>query len=263
MADPLDLLALAERVAGDAAALLREGLGHTHEVETKSSLTDLVTEYDRAAERLIVEGLRAARPDDGVLGEEGAAEPGTSGVRWVIDPVDGTTNFFYGYPAFAVSIAAEVDGEVVAGVVVDVSRGETFTAARGRGAHADGRFLRCTDAAELATALVATGFAYDAARRARQGAVVAGILPRVRDVRRSGSAALDLCAVAAGRVDGFYERGLAPWDLAAGALIAAEAGATVGDLDGGPPSGAFVLATAPALFEPLGALLMTLGASMA
>jgi myo-inositol-1(or 4)-monophosphatase len=261
--DPLDLLALAERLANEAAALLREGLGHTHEIETKSSLTDLVTEYDRAAERLIVEGILAARPGDGLLGEEGTAEPGTSGVRWVIDPLDGTTNFFYGYPAFAVSIAAEIDGEVVAGVVADVSRAETFTAARGHGAHASGHPLHCTDAAELATALVATGFAYDAARRARQGMVVAGLLPRVRDVRRSGSAALDLCAVAAGRVDGYYERGLAPWDLAAGALIAAEAGAAVGDLDGARPSGAFVLATAPALFDPLGALLMSLGASMA
>jgi myo-inositol-1(or 4)-monophosphatase len=263
VADPTELLALATSLAAEAAQLLRDGLDHVHDVDTKSSLTDMVTASDRASERLVVDGIRAARPDDGILGEEGTADSGTSGVRWVIDPLDGTTNFLYGLPAFAVSIAVEVDGTTEVGVVVDAARHETFTAVRGRGAHLDGRRLRVNGADQLATALIGTGFSYDAARRARQGAVVAQVLPLVRDIRRVGAAALDLCWVAAGRLDGFYEKGLAPWDLGAGALIAAEAGARVGDLAGGPASGAFTLATAPALFEPLRALLAAHGAGEA
>jgi myo-inositol-1(or 4)-monophosphatase len=263
VADPTELLALATSLAAEAAQLLRDGLDHVHDVDTKSSLTDMVTASDRASERLVVDGIRAARPDDGILGEEGTADSGTSGVRWVIDPLDGTTNFLYGLPAFAVSIAVEVDGTTEVGVVVDAARHETFTAVRGRGAHLDGRRLRVNGADQLATALIGTGFSYDAARRARQGAVVAQVLPLVRDIRRVGAAALDLCWVAAGRLDGFYEKGLAPWDLGAGALVAAEAGARVGDLAGGPPSGAFTLATAPALFEPLRALLDAHGAGEA
>jgi myo-inositol-1(or 4)-monophosphatase len=263
VADPVELLALATSLATDAAQLLREGLDHVHEVDTKSSLTDMVTATDRASERLIVDGIRQARPDDGILGEEGTADAGTSGVRWVIDPLDGTTNFVYGIPAFSVSIAVEVDGITEVAVVADATRRETFTAVRGRGAHVDGRPLRCTDAGQLATALVGTGFSYDAARRARQGAVVAQVLPLVRDIRRFGGAAIDLCWVGAGRLDAHYEKGLAPWDLGAGALIAAEAGALVGDLDGGPPSGAFTLAAAPGIFEPLRALLAAHGAGEA
>jgi myo-inositol-1(or 4)-monophosphatase len=263
VADPTELLALATSLAAEAAQLLRDGLDHVHDVDTKSSLTDMVTASDRASERLVVDGIRAARPDDGILGEEGTADSGTSGVRWVIDPLDGTTNFLYGLPAFAVSIAVEVDGTTEVGVVVDAARDETFTAVRGRGAHLDGRRLRVNGADQLATALIGTGFSYDAARRARQGAVVAQVLPLVRDIRRVGAAALDLCWVAAGRLDGFYEKGLAPWDLGAGALVAAEAGARVGDLAGGPASGAFTLATAPALFEPLRALLDAHGAGEA
>jgi myo-inositol-1(or 4)-monophosphatase len=263
VANPTELLALAESLAAEAAELLRQGVDHVHDVDTKSSLTDMVTATDRASERLIVDGIRAARPDDGILGEEGTTDPGTSGVRWVLDPLDGTTNFLYGFPAFAVSIAVEVDGVTEVAVVADAARRETFTAVRGGGAHLDGRPLRCTDAAGLATALVGTGFSYDAARRARQGAVAAQVLPVVRDLRRMGAAAIDLCWVAAGRLDGYYERGLAPWDLGAGALVAAEAGATVGDLDGGPPSGVFTLATAPGIFEPLRALLSSAGAGEA
>ncbi|MCU1485794.1 MAG: inositol monophosphatase [Actinomycetia bacterium] len=263
MVDPVELLALATSLATDAAQLLRDGLDHVHDVDTKSSLTDMVTASDRASERLIVDGIRRARPDDAILGEEGTADAGTSGVRWVLDPLDGTTNFLYGLPAFAVSIAVEVDGVTEVGVVVDAARGETFTAVRGGGAHLDGRPLRCTATDRLATALVGTGFSYDAERRARQGAVVAQVLPLVRDIRRVGAAAIDLCWVAAGRLDAFYEKGLAPWDLGAGSLVAAEAGALVGDLDGGPPSGAFTLAAAPDLFEPLRALLAAHGAGSA
>jgi len=261
--DVLELLQLAESLARDAAAHLREAVNHAQEVDTKTTLTDMVTATDRASERLIVDGIRAVRPDDAILGEEGTADQGTSGVRWIVDPLDGTTNFLYCLPAFAVSIAVEVDGVTEVGVVVDAARDETFSAVRGGGAHGGGRRMRCTDATELATALVGTGFSYDAGRRARQGAVLAELLPVVRDIRRVGAAAIDLCWVASGRLDAFYERGLAPWDLAAGALVAQEAGAVVGDIDGGPPSGAFTLAAAPGIFEPLRAVLRSAGAGIA
>ena len=254
------LLDLAERLARDASALLREGRTRHLVVGTKSSRTDMVTEMDRASEALIVAGLRAARPDDAIIGEEGTSDAGTSGVRWLVDPLDGTTNYLYGYRAYSVSIAAEVDGEVVVGVVADASNGEVFTAARGSGAECDGVPLDVVDHAELATALVGTGFSYLADRRARQALVLTTVLPDVRDIRRAGSAALDLCWVASGRLDAFYEKGLAPWDLSAGALIAMEAGARAGDLDGGAPSTDFVLAAAPSLFEPLRAALVAAGA---
>lgn len=254
------LLDLAVRLAVEASALLRGSRTRHLVVDTKSSGTDMVTEVDRASEALIVAGLRAARPHDAIVGEEGTADTGTSGVRWLVDPLDGTTNYLYGYRVYAVSIAAEVDGQVVVGVVADASNGEVFTAARGSGAHCDGVTLQVVDHAELATALVGTGFSYLADRRARQAQVLTSVLPAVRDVRRAGSAALDLCWVAAGRLDAFYEKGLGPWDLAAGALIATEAGARAGDLDDGAPSTQFVLAAAPALFEPLRAALIAAGA---
>jgi myo-inositol-1(or 4)-monophosphatase len=263
-ADLADLLALATRLAAEAASLVGEGLRHAREdVSTKTTLTDMVTATDRASEQLIVDGLRAARPGDAIVGEEGTTDTGTTGVRWLVDPVDGTTNFLYGLPAFAVSIAAEIDGEVAVGVVADVPHHELFTATLGGGAHLDGRPLRCAAGGELATALVGTGFGYDAARRARQGAVAAGVLPLVRDLRRVGAASIDLCWVACGRLDAYYERGLQPWDLAAGALVAAEAGAVVGDLDGGRPSGEFVLAARSGLFEPLRGVLSGFGAAQA
>ena len=259
-----ELLAVAMRLADDAANLLLEGLDVPRtSVGTKSSSTDMVTEVDRASEQLIVAGLRAARPDDALLGEEGTTSAGTSGVRWVIDPLDGTTNFLYALPGFAVSIGAEVDGEPAVGVVHDPLHGDVFTAVRGRGAHRNGRTLHVREPEELRDALVATGFAYDPERRRRQAAVLTEVLPRVRDIRRVGAAAVDLCSVACGRVDAFYERGLGPWDFAAGALVAVEAGAIVGDLEGGPPSGGFVLAAPPGLFEPLRALLEASGAGNA
>ena len=225
--DPDELVALAARLAEQAGLLLREGQERVRtSVETKSTGTDMVTEMDRASERLIVDGLLAARPDDGVLGEEGASREGRSGVRWVIDPLDGTTNYLYGFPSYGVAIGAEVDGVPVAGAVHDPVHGETFTAVRGAGAHLDARRLPPVGGAPtLATALVGTGFAYDAARRGEQAEVLRGVLPYVRDVRRAGAAAVDLCWVAAGRLDAFYERGLAPWDWCAASLVAAEAGA--------------------------------------
>jgi myo-inositol-1(or 4)-monophosphatase len=242
------LLRLATGVATDAGALLLEGLERRRElVEHKSSPTDMVTEMDRAAEAQIVAAIRRMRPDDGVLGEEGALETGTSGVRWVIDPLDGTTNYLYGFPAFAVSVAVEIDGVVTVAVVHDPSRTETFSAVRGRGAWRGMRRLELDGPAALGTALVGTGFSYDPGRRMRQAEVLSHLLSAVRDVRRAGAAALDLAWLAAGRLDAFYERGLQQWDYAAGTLIAAEAGAVVTDLDGGPPSSEIVVAAAPSI----------------
>jgi myo-inositol-1(or 4)-monophosphatase len=262
--DPAALRALAEAVARDAGALLRDGLaGQRRIVDTKSTRTDMVTEMDRAAEARIVEGLLGARPDDGMLGEEGTDRAGTSGVRWIVDPLDGTTNYLYALPGFAVSIAAELDGAVVAGVVYDVVHDELFAATRGGGATRDGATIHASEQRELALALVATGFAYDATRRAAQAAALVQVLPNIRDVRRFGAAAVDLCSVACGRVDAYYERGLAPWDLAAGGLIASEGGAIVTDFDGGPAVAGAVLAATPGIAEDLGALLRRAGAAEA
>lgn len=262
-AHPRDLLELATEVAWQAGKLLveRRPPGDL-EVGTKSSPTDVVTVMDTAAEQLIVDALLAARPDDAVLGEEsGASRPSRSGVRWVIDPIDGTVNYLYRLPPYAVSIAAEVDGTVVSGVVHAPELGETFTASKGGGAFLDGVRLRVTEFPPTpGQALVATGFGYDAARRARQAQVLAGLLSQVRDVRRLGAASLDLCYVAAGRVDAYYERGLNAWDLAAGGLVAAEAGAVVGGLAGQPAGSDLVLAAPPGLFEQLCDLLAPLGA---
>lgn len=259
-ADLDDLLALATRLALGAGALalsMREGI----EVEAiKSTPTDVVTAADSAAESLVVDGILAARPDDGLLGEEGADRTGSSGVRWVVDPVDGTVNFLYGIPQWAVSIAAEVDGEVQVGVVHDPAKGETYRAVRGRGAELNGRALRCSAATELSQSLIATGFSYDARRRAAQSAHLTTLLPRVRDIRRLGAGALDLCAVAAGRVDGYYEQAMNYWDWAAGSLVAREAGAWVGGLRGKPEGGALVLAAGPGVFDALHDLLVELDA---
>jgi myo-inositol-1(or 4)-monophosphatase len=265
MADGMDrteLRLLAEAIAREAGALLRDGLDRARlHVGTKSTGTDMVTEMDRAAEARIVERLLEARPDDGILGEEGTDRTGTSGVRWIVDPLDGTTNYLYGLPGFNVSIAAEVDGAVVAGAVLDVIRGELFAATLGGGATRDGAPIRHSGASDLALALVATGFSYDSDRRRKQAQVLVEVLPRVRDVRRFGAAAVDLCSVACGRVDGYYEKGLAPWDLAAGGLIAAEAGATVTDVAGGAPLAGAVVAAAPGVHEALRALLERSGAA--
>ncbi|MEO7556722.1 MAG: inositol monophosphatase family protein, partial [Acidimicrobiales bacterium] len=213
--------------------------------------------------RLIVDRILEQRSDDAIIVEEGADTAGTSGVSWLVDPIDGTTNFLYGFPGFAASIGAEVDGQRAVGVVHDPLHGEVFAAVVGRGATRNGAAVRCSAKDDLATALVATGFGYDASRRAAQAAVLGRVIPHIRDIRRMGAASVDLCSVACGRLDGYYERGLAPWDLAAGALIATEAGARVGDLEGGPPSGDFVLATAPGLFAPLKRLLTDAGAGSA
>lgn len=266
-ATPPDLRALEDlaiEAGRRAAALLLDGLDRARTaVDTKSSGTDMVTEMDRASERLVVETLLAARPDDGILGEEGTDRAGTSGLRWIVDPLDGTTNYLYRHPGFSVSIAAELQGRVVAGAVVDPMHGQVFSAARGTGARRNGASIRCSDQTDLSRSLVATGFAYDPTRRGRQAGVLTEVLPRIRDVRRMGAAAMDLCSVACGVVDGYYERGLGPWDHAAGGLIAAEAGAVVSDLHGGPASGEFVLAAAPGIAGTLRDLLVRAGAGAA
>jgi myo-inositol-1(or 4)-monophosphatase len=264
MVDPEELVDLATTVAQAAGALLLDGLDQVRtDVQTKSTGTDMVSEMDRAAEALIVGGLLGARPDDGFVGEEGTDRQGTSGVRWIVDPLDGTTNYLYGLAGFGVSIAAEHEGTVVAGAVLDVVRGELFAATTGGGATRNGTPITASAATDLGSALIATGFAYSAERRARQAAVLVGVLPRVRDIRRFGAAAVDLCSVACGRVDGYYEAGLAPWDLAAGGLIATEAGAVLTDFAGGPAVAGAVVAAAPGIAAELLDLVASSGAAEA
>lgn len=231
-AAPAELRALAEEVAREAGALLRERFdGPAGPLRTKSSPTDLVSEADLAAERLIRERLEAARPHDAFLGEEGgdrAPAAGRAGqLRWVVDPLDGTINFLFGMPHWAVSIACDDAEGTLAGVVVDPLRGEVFAAERGGPPTLHGAPVEASTRDDLATAMIATGFAYDADVRAAQAEVAARVLPRVRDLRRMGSATLDLAWTACGRYDAYYERGLKRWDLAAGALLCSRAGLSV------------------------------------
>ena len=315
--DPKDLLALAADAAAAAARLLADqgAQSRPEVVETKSSLTDVVTEMDRRAEALITERIRAERPGDAILGEEGGETHGARGsvVRWIVDPLDGTVNYLYGLADWAVSIAAEVAGTIVAGVVAVPLHGETFLAVRGQGAWlrstaergsateipaevgspgtgalaaaggapatagppgvggqpgagglagaggpAAALRLRCTRGVPLGQALVGTGFGYLPGRRRVQGEVAAALLPQIRDIRRGGSASVDLCLVAAGRLDAFYERGLNYWDYAAGGLIAAEAGARVTGLGGRPAGPSLTVAAGPGLYEELTAVLAAL-----
>ncbi len=210
---------------------------------------------DRASESFIRRRLLAARPGDAILGEEGG-ESGAGLVRWIVDPLDGTVNYLYGLADWSVSIAAEVAGVVVAGVVAAPVHGEVFTAVLGQGAWLRAGedqpvVLRCNTGVPLAQALVATGFGYAVARRVVQGEVVGALLPQVRDIRRGGSCAVDLCSVAAGRVDAYYERGVNYWDYAAGGLVATEAGARLGGMAGKPASPSMAIAAEPALFRQL------------
>ena len=273
MSDYKGAMFLAEQIAREAGELIlrgeRDRSGGRPEVEsTKSSPTDVVTAMDRAVEDLLRRRLAEARPGDGVLGEEAGLETGTSGLTWVLDPIDGTVNYLYRIPAYAVSVAVvtgdpRVPGEwaTVAGCVHHVVTQETFTAGLGRGAWTDGVPLRLDPlAADLTHALVATGFGYRPARRSAQAKVFAEIAPHVRDLRRIGSAALDLCAVAAGQVDLYYERGLNVWDVAAAALVVREAGGTVSGLEGRPLGDRTVLAGDAALCARLEPLLVAAGA---
>jgi myo-inositol-1(or 4)-monophosphatase len=256
-----ELLELARATAEEAALLVGAGRSTAaDQVDTKSSPVDVVTAVDRASEALIVRRLLEARPDDGVLGEEGASTEGTSGVRWVVDPIDGTVNFLYGLPSFAISIAGEVDGRTEVGVVLNVATGEQYTAVRGRGAWltapgAAAMQLHGSSPASLSQSLVATGFGYGVEQRRAQGAVVGQLLPEVRDIRRWGCASLDLCAAAAGRVDAYYELDLKPWDHAAGALVAEEAGLVLTGTAGRPFAEPMAVAAAPSVAAALVELL--------
>lgn len=265
MSDALldELEQVAAEAAAAAAELIHDGRPADLEITSKSADTDLVTTMDRASEQLIRSVIAARRPSDVVIGEEGGELDGSdspSGVRWWVDPIDGTTNYVYDHPGYNVSIAAELDGQVVVGVVADPTHGRTYRATLGRGARCGDRVLRLGEPAPLELALVATGFAYDRDRRGRQGRVAADVVATVRDLRRMGAAALDLCSVAAGRVDAYYEVGLSMWDLAAGALVATEAGARAGSIDGGELAPASVLVAHPDRFDELSELLVGLGA---
>ena len=195
--------------------------------ERKSSSSDYVTSLDRHIESETVQFIRKSRANDGILGEEGAAQSGTSGIRWIIDPIDGTSNFVYGIPYFSISIAVEAEGDIVAGVVADLSSNDIFDAVKGHGSRCNNEIITVNDNDSLKSAIVTTGFSYRPERREIQGGMLQHILPRIGDIRRFGSAALDLCWLAAGRVDAFYEEGLNLWDYAAGSLIVSEAGGTV------------------------------------
>jgi myo-inositol-1(or 4)-monophosphatase len=261
------LLDLATSMAREAGALLSDRFSAggptqavTDSIRTKTSRTDLVTEADHASEQLVVSRLARERPHDAILAEEGGARAGTSGLTWVVDPLDGTINFVYGFPVFGVSVACRSEAGTLLGVVHDPTRCETFTAVKGGGAFRDGTRLVLGPGPALGEALVGTGFSYDSKRRRAQGRLLAHVLPHVRDIRRAGAAAVDLCWVAAGRLDAHYEAGLAPWDLEAGSLIVTEAGGTVETVPGllgrDRRSGAStLLASAPGLGGPLRDLL--------
>jgi myo-inositol-1(or 4)-monophosphatase len=257
---PAELGRIAVDLAQGAAELVRGSGRDALGIGSKSTQTDLVTAVDRASERWLIDAIARVRPDDAVLGEEGGGRPGTSRVRWVLDPIDGTVNFVLGLPAYAVSVAAELDGRVVAGAVCNPATGELFRGVRGAGAYLDDVRLTGPRAVGLSAAVVGTGFAYAVARREAQGKIVARLLPRIADVRRVGAASLDLCAVAAGRLDGYFEAGLSAWDHAAGGLIASEAGCIVSGLRGHEPSGRMVVAAGADLAAELFAVLEELDA---
>jgi myo-inositol-1(or 4)-monophosphatase len=246
---PRELERIAAEAARAAAAVITDTYGRPDPVGRKTSPTDVVTQTDLRAEALLTERLRADTPDAGILGEEGGMTAPGARLQWVLDPLDGTINFLYGVPLFAVSVAAAVDGEVVAGAVVDVLRGEVFSAHAGGGARLDGEPIATTGCDSFALALVMTGFSYHATQRAIQGEVVQRVLSRARDVRCFGSTALELCWVACGRADGYFQRGTAIWDRAAGALIAAEAGA-VTELPC-PENEDLIISAAPGVFDDL------------
>ena len=260
-ADPEALAGLAAEIAKSTGLLIRElRAAGVSVAASKSSDVDIVTEADRRAEQAVVEAIRAARPRDGVLGEEGAGIPSESGITWVVDPIDGTVNYLYGLPAYAVSIAATVpdpaaaaDGRrAIAGAVYAPPTDELFEAWEGGGARMNGTRIAISGETRLSHTLVGTGFGYTAERRAEQAVMVSRLLPRARDIRRLGSAAFDLCSVACGRLDAYYERGLQPWDYAAGFLILREAGgAILGRDEQTPPGEPLIFAGDPALVEEL------------
>lgn len=247
-----NLVNLAAKIAREAGDLVANGRrGGDLGARSKSSNTDMVTIWDSASESFIVGALRVARPGDGIIGEEGARIESTTGIDWYVDPIDGTTNFLYGLKGYAISIAAaDSTGPLAASVYLPETR-ELFTASRGRGAFLGSTPLSCSTSDDLSTALVATGFSYDSSRRLVQGRRAGALLPHVRDIRRLGAAAVDLCHVACGRVDGYFEEHLQSWDLAAGVLIATEAGAIASDFAGHPVRPEQTVVCAPGIHAAL------------
>lgn len=256
---------VARALASETAQLIAQGRGAAHVHATKSSSIDIVTQMDLAAERHLRERLAALRPDDAILGEEGEDTPGTSGVTWILDPIDGTVNYLYGLPHYAVSVAAVTgpprprEWTAQAGAVAD-GTGVLWSAARGGGAYKDGEPLHREGAPPLDQTLLATGFQYVAERRERQGEILAAMIGQVRDIRRLGAAAVDLCLVAAGTIDAYYEHGLRPWDFAAAALIAQEAGVRVAGIDGSAADERLLVAAPPQSWDALAQALLTAGA---
>lgn len=254
--DLVGLRRLAEQLAAGTAELAATGRRRFDlETQTKSSPTDLVTRWDRACEEHLAHELARLRPEDGLIGEEGAARPSSTGLEWIVDPIDGTTNFVYDLSTWSVSVAVRDSSGVLAGAVAVPGWNEVFSAHRGGGATCNGETIQPTSTTDLARALVATGFSYAAETRRGQAARMALLLPQVRDMRRLGSAALDLCLVASGRVDLYFEEHLNTWDVAAGELIATEAGCRSGDFRGGPARPEQILVCTPALFDPMAAML--------
>ncbi len=234
--------------------------GQTNERDTKSSPTDIVTDIDTWAEEKITDFLTSKRPKDEILGEEGTTIKGTSEVKWIIDPIDGTTNFFYGLPGYTVSIGVTVSEKIVAGAIMNPFSQEEYAAALNEGATCNGSPITVNSPLNLSQALLSTGFSYLPEKRRNQGKVLMEILPSVRDVRRSGSAAYDLSCVASGKVDAYFEYGLNIWDIAAGLILVEEAGGKVSDLEGNFPSGDFVIAASPSIHAHLLDFLQTLSA---
>lgn len=260
-ADRAELRALAERLAADAGAIALAGRRNENQIsgqpgghidgDTKSSVTDVVTEFDRAAEAHIVGELRRLRPDDAIIGEEGTDDDGTSGYAWFLDPIDGTTNFIYDQPAWACSIGVALHGEMQAGAVFIPPLNEMFTAALDAGATRDGQPISASTQTDLSLALVGTGFGFRAETRRQQASFLTELITQVRDIRRLGSAAVDLCMVACGRLDAYYELHLNSWDAAAGDLIARESGAITSDFTGSRARPEQMLAAAPGLHQAL------------
>lgn len=254
-----ELLDVATAAAAASAALLVDGFAQRAVVSTKSSDTDVVTQMDRDSESLLVAAILQARPDDGIIGEEGGSREGTSGVTWVIDPLDGTVNYLYGYPAWAVSVGVLVDDVPTVGVVHAPALGRVWRGVAGEFAEVDGQTIRTGTVSQLDRAMVATGFSYTAETRGFQGRIVAELLPTVRDIRRAGAAAIDMCWVAEGAVDAYFERGTHIWDRAAATAICHGAGAVVGGLDGGPATDSLTIAGNPELYGLLRVRLEELG----
>ena len=246
----LELVSLAEEVARAAGALLMQRPDSFTFTE-KSSAVDFATQMDQQAESLIVKSLLAARPDDGIIAEEGAAQPSKSGITWVIDPLDGTVNYLYGLPGWNISIAAKNQEGVIAGVVFAPTINSLWKATKGGGAYLNNKAIKCNDPVNLNLALIATGFSYDLELRKEQGARIQKLIPQIRDLRRNGAAAVDLCYVAMGAVDAYFESSLKEWDFAAGGLIASEAGALISGRTGGSPDGDMVVCAGPSLHAQL------------